>query len=1618
MKPYLLGACLLTLSPLCTTARGGSALDAVAGSAFEEPLVRTAPTSREEDATLLRAIQSYQRQPQVDDFGVLDRFLADHPGSGWRAALLTNLGLAYYHYGYFSRAMDSWQQAWNAGRSATEPRAKALVDRAIGELVKMHARIGHAQELETLFRDLGDRPVSGRATEAVQGAREALWMFHHRPGIAYLCGPMALRNLLLAQGASYDSVKFLSDVRSGPHGVSLAEVAHLAGQAKLPYRLIFRKPGQPIPVPSLVHWKVTHFAAIVEESDGRYHTQDPTFGSDLWVTRGALESESSGYFLAPATVSAAGWRDVREVEAANIRGMGATTANDPGATTPCDSTIFPLNFGPGMATCNVHEMVVSISLNDTPVGYTPPKGPDMHVTLTFNQREATQPANFAWFNVSPKWTLNWLSYIEDDPANAKANVTRYVAGGGSVGYPYVTKTNSYQQETRDASLLVRTSSTPVAYERRLANGGREVYAQSNGAAKAPRRVFLSQIVDPAGNTVKLAYDSQMRLIGITDATNRVTTFSYELAGHPLLVTRIADPFGRSATIDYDANGLLRQITDVLGLTSQFTYDASGIVNAMTTPYGTTTFAYAQQDGILGLGTFRNVLITDPLGQQEKIEFRHYATGVDGEPASGVPTGNINVVDDYIWFRDTYYWDKHNYATQNPNSLSYVKAPAKHWLHISDNQNVTDHIVESMKRPNENRIWFNYPNQGNAIISGTLDKISKSARVMDDGKTTQLSQVTYNTMGHVTKKIDPMGRETDLVYDTNQIDLLQVQQKIATGLVTLATFTYNTQHRPLTIKDAAGQTTRFAYNTAGQLTQMTDALGQITRYEYDPLGYLTRIVNLNGQTGESRTWDMFGRILTRTDSEGRTISYTYDVLDRITQESFPDGSTRQYTWDKLDLVSVTDRQGRIYSYTYDVLRNLTSVTDPLGRTTTLGYYENGRLKSLTDANGNTTSWDIDLNNRITARHNPDGTTVTTIYENTTSRVKSITDALGQTKQFTYTLDGLLAGIDYANAANPTPSVKFTYDPYFRRLVSMTDGSGTTQFTYVPPGSPGALRPAMEAGPTPNGAISWKYDALGRVVAQTVGSSTDTFTYDALGRMTTHASDLGTFDLTYLGQTGRIASRVLRGAGLETDWAWDSNTNDRRLTGISNAGASRSYQYTITPENVVTQIAETAAAGSPWPARTWTYSYDDGDRLLQGSASGGPQYTYGYDNTGNILAAQNPAGKMNAGYDAQNQVMALNGQSYTYDANGNVTDDGVRSYAWDAENRPLSITMKTAGQTTGFTYDGFGRRVGITAADGTVTRYQWCGRVLCQARDATDAVVRRYYAEGELTAAGGMLYAVDHLGSVRDVVAAADGARLASYDYDPYGNLAQSDGQAGTDLRYSGMFYLQSAGVYLTRFRVYDPGSGRWLSRDPIGQIGGINLYAYSTPNPVAYSDPSGRSEGLGGWLTDQGIDLSGKIAETGIENVLEPYVPDDEAKFIAAGLVGVAKMVAESRGLLMDCPECIIPIFLYYGFESRVEDAAKQEGISILKNLWQQLQCSQSTPRPLNIEPASIVSPWFLNPTVQNDVAPLEPGDAEFPLTDLALPDSSSLSPTKPFIVYFLGPFGRWLQLSIALGSQR
>ncbi|MGT2501251.1 cysteine peptidase family C39 domain-containing protein [Bradyrhizobium guangxiense] len=538
---------------------------AIQAAHFAEPLIKAASTTADEDRALLQSLEAHVRRAVPEDIGHLTEFLSRYPHSGWAPALWTNLGLSYRHYGYFSRALDAWRNAWSEGRNASDPEAKALVDRAVGEVAKLYASFGRNEELAALFNDIGGRPITGSATEALQSAREELALSEKDPGHLFICGPLALQSLMIAEEAKPDQVAFLQWYRAGRDGTSLAEVGKLADKAKFAHRLVFRAPSQPVPVPAVVHWKAGHFATIVGEANGRFHIHDPVFGhQDFWMSRAALDAESSGYFLTPTSADKlAEWRDASAIEAAGIWGKGPTFGTPPGTPGPQDPKANPPPPDCSACSCplcfyNIGEATVSLSLSDTPVGYTPPIGPSAKVRIFYNQREDSQPAVFNFFNVSPKWTLNWLSYVTDDPAHPGATVSRYIAGGGAYFYTgYQSRTGQFAGQNDDGSILVLASTAPITYRRQMGDGSVEIYAQSNGSASYPRNIFLSQVVDPQGNTLTLNYDNQQRLTSLTDAVGRQTTFTYGLTARPLLITSITDPFGRSASLTYDSNYRLR-----------------------------------------------------------------------------------------------------------------------------------------------------------------------------------------------------------------------------------------------------------------------------------------------------------------------------------------------------------------------------------------------------------------------------------------------------------------------------------------------------------------------------------------------------------------------------------------------------------------------------------------------------------------------------------------------------------------------------------------------------------------------------------------------------------------------------------------------------------------------------------------------------------------------------------------------------------------------------------------------------------------------------------------------------------------------------------------------------
>lgn len=405
----------------------------------------------------------------------------------------------------------------------------------------------------------------------------------------------------------------------------------------------------------------------------------------------------------------------------------------------------------GMPTYGINPMLIGLILQDTPLSYKLPKGPAIDFQITYNQKDSDQPGAFTFGNLGPKWTWNWIEYIQDDPNSAGNNVMLYLPDGqGRVYSGYDGSTGAFAREPETGAILVLVSTNPVTYERRMPDGSREVFSASDSSTGYPRRIFLTQRIDLQGNAVSLAYDGQHRLTGITDAVGQTSTLQYNTAGNPLLLTKITDPFGRSANLTYDASGRLNSVTDAIGMASGFGYDSGSTITALNTPYGTTLFAYGEDGYHYWLNT------TDVRGNTSRYEFVHDAPGIpfsETEVPAGMPTFN-----EYINARDSYYWDAQAYATAPGD---YTQARIYHWQHLTSSGNtLTADSLESVKYPLENRIWNFYPDSGlNGGTSGSLNFPQYTGRVLADGST-QLTTHQYNSNGNLTQTIDATGLETD------------------------------------------------------------------------------------------------------------------------------------------------------------------------------------------------------------------------------------------------------------------------------------------------------------------------------------------------------------------------------------------------------------------------------------------------------------------------------------------------------------------------------------------------------------------------------------------------------------------------------------------------------------------------------------------------------------------------------------------------------------------------------------------------------------------------------------------------------------------------------------------
>jgi len=176
------------------------------------------------------------------------------------------------------------------------------------------------------------------------------------------------------------------------------------------------------------------------------------------------------------------------------------------------------------------------------------------------------------------------------------------------------------------------------------------------------------------------------------------------------------------------------------------------------------------------------------------------------------------------------------------------------------------------------------------------------------------------------------------------------------------------------------------------------------------------------------------------------------------------------------------------------------------------------------------------------------------------------------------------------------------------------------------------------------------------------------------------------------------------------------------------------------------------------------------------------------------------------------------------------------------------LLSSGNNSQFATDGSGNRVKIIETSGgsvvCTKQFIWESKrfTASEARDGSGVITSQYFQHGQ-TLGGAVTkyyYTRDGLNSGREMVDST-GAAQAQYVYDAFGRKTNLLGSIDSDFQYAGYYYHAPSGLSLTANRQYQAVSGRWLSRDPIQERGGVDLYAYVQNNPVNNIDPSGLGE---------------------------------------------------------------------------------------------------------------------------------------------------------------------------------
>ncbi|HKQ03824.1 MAG TPA: RHS repeat-associated core domain-containing protein [Blastocatellia bacterium] len=637
----------------------------------------------------------------------------------------------------------------------------------------------------------------------------------------------------------------------------------------------------------------------------------------------------------------------------------------------------------------------------------------------------------------------------------------------------------------------------------------------------------------------------------------------------------------------------------------------------------------------------------------------------------------------------------------------------------------------------------------------------------------------------------------------------------------------------------------------------------TNYSYDTIGRVTVVTLPDNQTVQT-TYS--GNSVIVTDQVSRKMERLSDGLGRLVTVNEQDSSgnltqATNYSYDILDNLTQVNQANQLRSYRYDALSRLTGEklpeqgdpTQSTQWTTTYTYTDFSQVATRTDARGVVTTYAYDSLHRLSQ-----------VSYNTVSGVTT-----APTVTYTYDSDatygtnkqGALVrvnvGTDYQE--------RYTFDQY-KRLSSTVFNIGTRSYTT-------GYQFNAAGQPLRVGHIGIQYDTSGRPSA--IGGLSQ-ISYSVAGQMTgdrisssglyngnsinSVTDETFTYNQARLQMSGQTAVTTNSNAGSCVPGPCPpppAGGTNLSLTYTYNATSSGQFGVGTTAGNAGQLLSVSGTVGGV--SESATYTYDNYSRLVtanQTSNGSSAQRRFAYDRWGNRTGVWDAASGGNqiqsvslqtvsfpgTGTAPTNRLSAVSGTSYTYDTNGNVTNDGSHSYTYDSENRLVNVDN---GAAATYAYDQQNRRYKKTVGS-SVTHYVWDGeQVLAEYNGSTGALQVNYWYAGsrlfEKTGGSTQVLLSDRL-SVR--LALSDvGVVAGRQSHLPFG---EDFAESGTQQKQHFTSYERDseAGTDYAVNRGYNQSVGRFLSADPYQASGGPgmpqswNRYLYALADPVNQVDRNG------------------------------------------------------------------------------------------------------------------------------------------------------------------------------------